>query len=343
MPKHTDRVTLGSSGLETTVLGLGTVPLANYLSPLSDEDARATLDRVWDLGLRLYDTAPLYGYGTAERRVGDMLAERPRDEFVVSTKVGRLLRADVPPAPEQFEGPGGEDMFKDTPDLNVKHDYSYDGAMRSLEESLERLGLDRVDLVLVHDPDNFPEFYRQTVEGAFPALAKLRDEGVISGIGVGINQAEMLVDFANDADFDCFLLAGRYSLLDHQSTLDCGLLDVVKAKNIGIMLGGVYNSGLLAKPDANATFNYTDAPAEMVDRAKRLQAVCERHQVPLMAAAIQFPVAEPGISALLTGVRTPAEIEQNVEMFEFDIPAALWQDLRTEGLVAESVVLPGEG
>ena len=169
----------------------------------------------------------------------------------------------------------------------------------------------------------------------------MRDEGVISGIGVGINQAEMLVDFANDADFDCFLLAGRYSLLDHQSTLDCGLLDVVKAKNIGIMLGGVYNSGLLAKPEAGATFNYTDAPAEVIDRAKQLQAVCERHNVPLMAAAIQFPVAEPGISAVLSGVRTPAEIEQNIEMFEFDIPADLWQDLRNEGLVSEQARLPG--
>ena len=342
MPKHTDRVTLGSSGLETTVMGLGTVPLANYLAPMSDEEARATLDRVWDLGVRLYDTAPFYGAGMAERRLGEMLADRPRDEFVLSTKVGRLLRADVPPAPEQSMGPGGQDVFIDTPDLNVKHDYSYDGAMRSLEESLERLGLDRVDLVLVHDPDNFPEFYQQTIDGLFPALAKLRDEGVISGIGVGINQAEMLVDFANDADFDCFLLAGRYSLLDHQSTLDCGLLDVVKAKNIGIMLGGVYNSGLLAKPEAGATFNYTDAPPEVIERAQQLQAVCERHGVPLMAAAVQFPVAEPGISAVLTGVRTPAEIEQNIEMFEFDIPPELWQDLRNERLVADDVALPGE-
>jgi D-threo-aldose 1-dehydrogenase len=340
MVKPTDRVVLGSSGLETTALGLGTVPLANYLEPLSDEQARATVDRVWELGVRLYDTAPFYGAGMAERRLGEALAERPRDEFVLATKIGRLLRDDVPPAPEQSEGPGGKSMFIDTPELNVKHDYSYDGAMRSLEESLERLGLDRVDLVLVHDPDNFPEFYQQTIDGAFPALAKLRSEGVISGIGVGINQAEMLVDFARDADFDCFLLAGRYSLLDHQSTIDCGLLDVVKERNIGIMLGGVYNSGLLARPEPGVTFNYTTAPAELIERAKKLQAVCNRYDVPLMAAAIQFPFAEKGISAVLTGVRSPAEIEENVRMLEVEIPSDLWQELRAEGLLSADAALP---
>lgn len=340
MANHTNEVVLGSSNLRTSAMGLGTVPLGNYLAPMTDEEAEALVDAVWDHGVRLYDTAPFYGSGLSERRLGEALSKRSRDEYVLSTKVGRLLRADVPPAKEQFSGPGDKSMFVDIPALNVQHDYSYDGAMRSVEESLVRLGADRIDLVLIHDPDNFPEFYRQSVDGAFVALAKLRDEGVISGVGVGINQAQMLVDYTRDTDMDCFLLAGRYSLLDHTSTIETGLLDAVKKNNVGIMLGGVYNSGLLARPEAGVTFNYTTAPADIIARAQALQAVCDRHEVPLMAAAIQFPLSEPGISAVLTGVRSPAEIDQNVEMMNTPIPNELWGDLRAEGLVHEAALTP---
>lgn len=340
MAKHTRGIVLGSTGLRTTAMGLGTVPLGNYLGAMTDDEAEALVDAVWDQGVRLFDTAPFYGSGLAERRLGAALAKRPRDEYVLVTKVGRLLRDDVPPAPEQFAGPGGKSMFFDIPALNVQHDYSYDGALRSVEESLVRMGLDRVDVVLIHDPDNFPEFYQQSVDGAFPALAKLRDEGVISGVGVGINQAEMLVDYTRDTDMDCFLLAGRYSLLDHESTIETGLLDAVKRNDVGIMLGGVYNSGLLARPEAGVTFNYTTAPADLIARAQALQAVCDRHDVPLMAAAIQFPLAEPGISTVLTGVRSPAEIEQNVAMMNVPIPVELWSDLRAEGFIHESALTP---
>lgn len=338
--RHTRQVRFGSTELHTTTMGLGTVPLGNYLETMTDEEAVALVDAVWDHGVRLFDTAPFYGSGIAERRLGEALAKRPREEYVLITKVGRLLREDAPPAPEQFAGPGGRSMFLDIPPLNVKHDYSYDGAMRSVEESLERMGADRFDVVLIHDPDNFPEFYRQSVEGAFPALAKLRDEGVISGVGVGINQAEMLVDYTRDTDMDVFLLAGRYSLLDHESTITSGLLDAVKRDDIAIMLGGVYNSGLLARPDVGATFNYTTAPTDLVERARALQAVCDRHDVPLMAAAIQFPLAEPGITTILTGVRSIPEIDQNVEMMNVPIPAALWDELRAEGFVHESAPTP---
>jgi D-threo-aldose 1-dehydrogenase len=342
MGKHTREVVLGSSGLRTTALGLGTVPLGNYLGALSDDEAEALVDAVWDQGVRLFDTAPFYGSGLAERRLGAALAKRPRDEFTLVTKVGRLLRSDVPPAKEQFAGPGGKSMFYDIPDLNVQHDYSYDGALRSVEESLERMGMDRVDLVLIHDPDNFPEFYQQSVEGAFPALARLRDEGSISGVGVGINQAQMLVDYVRDTDMDCFLLAGRYSLLDHASTIETGLLEAVKREDVGIMLGGVYNSGLLARPESGVTFDYTTAPSELIERAQALQTVCDRHDVPLMAAAIQFPLAEPGISAVLTGVRSPAEIVQNVEMMNIPIPGALWSDLRAEGFIHDAALTPAD-
>jgi D-threo-aldose 1-dehydrogenase len=340
MEKHTREVVLGSSGLRTTALGLGTVPLGNYLGALTDDEAEALVDAVWDQGVRLFDTAPFYGSGLAERRLGAALAKRPRDEFTLVTKVGRLLRSDVPPAKEQFAGPGGKSMFYDIPDLNVQHDYSYDGALRSVEESLERMGMDRVDLVLIHDPDNFPEFYQQSVDGAFPALARLREEGSISGVGVGINQAQMLVDYVRDTDMDCFLLAGRYSLLDHASTIETGLLEAVKREDVGIMLGGVYNSGLLARPESGVTFDYTTAPTDLVERAQALQAVCDRHEVPLMAAAIQFPLAEPGISAVLTGVRSPAEIAQNVEMMNVPIPVELWSELRAEGFIHDAALTP---
>jgi D-threo-aldose 1-dehydrogenase len=340
MEKHTREVVLGSSGLRTTALGLGTVPLGNYLGALTDDEAEALVDAVWDQGVRLFDTAPFYGSGLAERRLGAALAKRPRDEFTLVTKVGRLLRSDVPPAKEQFAGPGGKSMFYDIPDLNVQHDYSYDGALRSVEESLERMGMDRVDLVLIHDPDNFPEFYQQSVDGAFPALARLREEGSISGVGVGINQAQMLVDYVRDTDMDCFLLAGRYSLLDHASTIETGLLEAVKREDVGIMLGGVYNSGLLARPESGVTFDYTTAPTALIERAQALQAVCDRHEVPLMAAAIQFPLAEPGISAVLTGVRSSAEIAQNVEMMNIPIPVELWSELRAEGFIHDAALTP---
>lgn len=336
MPDHTDHVTLGSSGLVTTKLGFGAGPLGGMFRPIPEETAQATLERAWEHGIRLYDTAPFYGYGRSEQRVGRMLADKPRDEVVVTTKVGKLLRTDASVKAEQFAGPGGSNLFADAPDLNVEYDYSSDGARRSLEESLDRLGLDRVDHLSVHDPD---DFYEEAIDGALPALAALRSEGVISSIGIGINQAELLERFVRNADLDLVLLAGRYSLLD-QSALDTGLFDAVRERDTAIMLGGVYNSGILARPEPGATFNYTTAPEHLVDKARKLQAVCDRYEVPLMAAAIQFPLFNPAVSVVLTGVRSPEEIDENVRMFRFEVPEDLWAELRAEGLVDERAFLP---
>ena len=333
---HTEHVTLGSSGLKATRLGLGAGPLGGMFTPITDEVAAAALDGAWESGIRLFDTAPFYGYGRSERRVGRMLAERPRDEFVLTTKVGKLLREDATVKAEQFAGPGGTNLFAEAPDLNVEYDYSGEGAKRSLEESLERLGLDRVDHLSVHDPD---DFYEEAIDGALPAMAELRSQGVISSIGIGINQAELLERFVRNADLDTVLLAGRYSLLD-QSALSTGLFEAVEERNTAIMLGGVYNSGVLAKPEPGATFNYTTAPTEMITKAQAIQTVCTRYDVPLMAAAIQFPLANPAITVVLTGVRSPEEIEENVRMFSHPIPTDLWAELRAEGLIDERAPLP---
>lgn len=336
MPDHTERVRLGSSGLEPTRLAFGGGPIGNMFAPIPEPDADHALQTAWDLGIRLFDTAPFYGYGLSEQRVGRMLADKPRDEVVVTTKVGKLLREDATVKAEQHAGPGGTNMFQGAPDLNVEYDYSGEGVKRSLEESLERLGLERVDALNVHDPE---EFVEEALDGALPALAELRSQGVISSIGVGINHADVLERFVRNADLDAVLLAGRYSLLD-QSALDTGLFDAVRTNDVGIMLGGVYNSGILAKPEPGATFNYTTAPEELIERAKAIQAVCDRYDVPLMAAAIQFPLANPAVSLVLTGVRSAAEIEQNVQMFNHPIPTELWQELRAEGLIDERAFLP---
>ena len=334
MVDHRRSVTIGKTGLTTTLLGLGTGPLGGMFQPVTDDQAHDTVTRAWDLGIRMFDTAPYYGYGSSEQRLGSVLRDRPRDEFVLATKVGKLLRPDVPPTAEQYIS--GENMFQGAPELNVKLDYSRQGVLTSLEESFERLGIDRVDIVHVHDPD---EHYEEVLDGAYPALEQLRSEGVIKGISAGMNQAEMLERFARNADFDCFLLAGRYSLLD-QGALDTGLFELVEERDIGILLGGVYNSGILARPEPGATFNYVPAPPELIDRAKQLQAVCDRYDVPLMAAAIQFPLGQPAVDVVLTGARSPAEIEENVRMLEHPVASDLWQELRHEGLLHERATVP---
>ncbi|WP_159622054.1 aldo/keto reductase [Ruania rhizosphaerae] len=336
MQRQQQQVILGSSGLSATRLGLGGGPLGNMFAPIGEDDARAALERAWDLGVRLYDTSPFYGYGTSERRFGRMLADKPREEFVLSTKVGKMLRADVEPKAEQFVD--GEPFFRDVPALNVEYDYSGDGVRRSIEQSLERLGLDRIDHVNVHDPD---DFFEEAINGAIPALVQLRSEGVIGSVGIGINQADLLERFVREADLDLVLLAGRYSLLD-QAALSTTLFEATQQTNTAIMLGGVYNSGLLVRPEVGARFNYEAAPTPLIDRAQALAAICDRHDVPLMAAAIQFPLAHPAITAVLTGVRAAVEIEENVRMLNHHIPAQLWADIRASGLVHEEAVLPDE-
>jgi D-threo-aldose 1-dehydrogenase len=281
---------------------------------VTDDEAHRTVEAAWDAGIRLFDTAPLYGSGLSERRLGAVLSSKPRDEYVLTTKVGRLLRADAPPDPEQ--------SFKGTPPLNPVFDFSYDGVMRSVEESLERLGLDRVDVLLIHDPDNH---YDESLHGAYRALDRLRAEGSIKAVGAGMNQAEMLARFARDASFDCFLLAGRYTLLDRTGARE--LLPLCVERGIGIIAGGVFNSGILADPDAQPRFNYRPAPPGLVRRARELKAICGRRGVDLKSAALQFPLRHPAVAAVLLGPRSVAQLEENLEMFETRIPEDLWQEL----------------
>jgi D-threo-aldose 1-dehydrogenase len=317
-----------AEGLDVTAIGLGTAPLGGLFSPVSDADAEATIERAWSLGVRFFDTAPLYGFGLAERRLGHFLRRQERDSFAISTKVGRLLRP-AAAAPE-------DDHYKATPAERPQFDFSYDGVMRSVEESLARLGLDRVDVLLVHDPD---DHYEDAVAGAFRALRRLRDDGTVKAIGAGMNQSEMLARFAEAAPADCFLLAGRYTLLD-QGALTT-LFPICRAKSIGVILGGIYNSGILANPRAGAKFNYEDADAALVARALALEALCRKHGTELKAAAVQFCMAHPAVTVALQGARTAAEVSDNIAMAERSVPFAFWQELRERRLVDAAAPLPG--
>jgi len=321
------RSRLGS--LDVTSIGLGSAPLGGLFSPVSDAAASATLERGWSAGIRFYDTAPLYGFGLAERRLGAFLRQHPRDSYVISTKVGRLLRAPDDAAVE-------DDYYKSGQRERPVFDFSYDGVMRSVEESLGRLGLDRVDVLLVHDPD---DHYDEAVTGAFRALQRLRSDGTVKAIGAGMNQSEMPVRFAEAVPVDCFLLAGRYTLLD-QGALDA-LFPLCQARGIGILLGGIYNSGILANPRTGAKFNYEDADAALVARAIELDELCRKHGTALKAAALQFCMAHPAVTVAVMGARNADEVADNIAMSESRVPQAFWQELRARNLVDARAPLPG--
>ena len=310
-----------------TRLGLGTAPLAGLFEAVPENQALAVIERSWEAGIRLYDTAPLYGHGLAEIRVGRVLRKKPRQEFTLASKVGRLLRADAPPEPGQ--------SYRGTPPVNPIFDFSYDGVMRSVEESLERLGLDRIDILHIHDPDNH---FREALAGAYKALDQLRRDGVIGAVSAGMNQAEMLTRFAREANFDCFLLAGRYTLLDQVALKE--LLPVCLARGVAIIAGGVYNSGILANPKPGAHYDYVVAPAALIERAQRIGAVCARHGVPLKAAAIQFPLGHPAVTCVVVGCRSVAQLDESIAMFELEIPPSMWQELKHEGLLSPEVPTP---
>jgi|SRR5579862_129430 len=287
-------------------LGLGTAPIGGLYEAVDDETAHAVVERAWELGVRYFDTAPLYGSGLAERRLGAALAGKPRSELVVSTKVGRLLR------------PGDSDWLG-APPLVSYFDFSFDAALRSLDGSLERLALDRVDIAFVHDPDDHIE---KALSGAFAALRRLREEGAVRAIGVGANHTDVLCRFAREADPDCFLLAGRYTALDRSAAGQ--LLPLCEEHGIAVIAGGVFNSGVLAGGD---TFDYETAPPDVVARVERLRETCARHGVPLPAAAVQFPLRHPVVEAVLVGCRTPEELAEDVRLANRDLPDALWDEL----------------
>jgi D-threo-aldose 1-dehydrogenase len=315
---------------EWPAYGMGTAALGNLYEEVDEDRAVETVLRAYEAGLRRFDTAPLYGFGLAEARLGRAVRAGNLSDVSVATKVGRLLRpADHPDAAQRA-------MWKGVPDdVDCIFDFSRDGAYLSLEESVRRLGVDRIDTVFIHDPD---DHFAEAIAGAYPALHELRDDGVVQAIGVGMNQASLLARFAREGDFDCFLVAGRYTLLD-QTALD-ELLPLCEARGIAVIIGGVYNSGVLAHPTPGATFDYQPAMAGVVARAKALNDVCARHGVPLKAAALQFPLAHPAVRTVLLGPRSPAELEDNLRMTQVSIPADLWSELRHEGLLPEHAPVP---
>ena len=331
---------VGHTAVTVTRLGFGGAPIGGLFSAVTDADAIATVRRAWELGIRYFDTAPLYGYGASERRMGASLASVPREEFTISTKVGRLIRpsdalpdgADV----DRQELDRQENAFYvGTGPVRPVFDYSYDGVLRSMEESLERLGLERLDIAFIHDPD---DHWEAAIGGAYPALERLRADGVVRAIGAGMNQSAMLARFAREGDFDVFLLAGRYTLLDQSALTD--LLPICEEKEISVVVGGVMNSGILADPRPGSHFDYAPAAIEVVERAGRLAAICARHGVPLRAAAVQFPLGHPAVVSVVAGVRRIDHLEEYPALMSEPIPAALWAELRHEGLLVAGVPTP---
>ncbi|MFJ9127279.1 aldo/keto reductase [Streptomyces sp. NPDC102340] len=313
------RVPLGRSAAWTTPLAFGGAGVGNLFRAIDDEEAARVLESAWDEGFRTYDTAPHYGLGLSERRLGDALRARPRDTYTLSTKVGRVL--DPLPAPH------GDDLahgFAVPATHRRRQDFTADGVRRSLEDSLGRLGLDRVDIVYLHDPDDHE---RQALDEAYPALEQLRAEGLIRAIGVGMNQSAMPTRFVRDTDIDVVLLAGRYTLLDQSARDD--LLPQALRRHVSVVAGGVFNSGLLAAPCPDSTYDYATAPAHLLDQALHLQEVCGRHGVPLRAAAARFPLGHPAVAGVLLGLSSTEQVHDAAAQFRRPIPDAMWRDLKT--------------
>ncbi|MGP3956212.1 aldo/keto reductase [Nonomuraea sp. 3N208] len=300
--------------------GLGGAPIGNLFQEVTDEQARATVDAAWDSGVRLFDTAPHYGLGLSERRLGAALAGRPG--YVLSTKVGRLL------VPSSRSG-RDQEGFDVPAALERVWDFSRDGVRRSLEESLVRLGLPAVHIALIHDPDDHVE---QALAEAYPALAELRAEGVLQAIGLGMNQWQVPLRFVQETDIDVVMLAGRYTLLD-QSGLP--LLDACAERGVRVLAAGVFNSGILATDRPTGTYNYLPAPEPLVERATRIAGVCRRHGVSLPQAAIAFPLRHPAIATVVLGARAPEEVTTNAALWSRPVPEALWEELESEGLLSQ--------
>ncbi|WP_375425413.1 aldo/keto reductase [uncultured Friedmanniella sp.] len=312
------------TGVALTELGFGAAVIGNLYTATPEEVATEAVTAAWDGGLRYFDTAPHYGLGLSERRLGRGLRGRPRAECVVSSKVGRLLVANEHPTGRD------DDIFEVPGDLRRVRDYSRDGVRRSIEDTLARTGLDRLDVVYVHDPD---EYWPQAADEAMPALAELRDAGVVGAIGAGMNSTAMLTRFLRETAADVVMLAGRYTLLD-QSGLD-DVLPAATELGKSVVAVGVFNSGLLARaePAAGAAYDYAPAPPALLDRARRIAAVCGRHATTLPAAAIAFPLAHPAVVNVTLGMRTAGEVRTNLDHYARDVPVGVWEELRSEGLL----------
>ncbi|MFI6638422.1 aldo/keto reductase [Streptomyces sp. NPDC050504] len=316
--RHT---TLGRSTVRVSELSFGAAGIGNLRAPVDPELAAATLDAAWDAGIRYFDTAPHYGLGLSERRVGEALRGRPRAEFTVSTKVGRILEP-VAPGAAPADGTDLANGFAVPATHSRRWDFSAEGVRRSITESLERLGLDRIDIVYLHDPDDHAD---AAFHQAYPELEKLRAEGVVGAIGAGMNQAGMLARFVRDTDVDAVLCAGRCTLID-RTALD-ELLPEAAARGKSVVVGGVFNSGLLADPRPGTTYDYAPAPRHLVEHALRLKRTAEGHGVPLRAAALRFPLGQPAVAGVLVGARSPQEVRDAAELLRTPVPDALWAEL----------------
>lgn len=327
--RHT---TLGRGAVPVTALSFGSAGIGGLYTPVPAEQAAEAVDAAWDAGIRYFDTAPHYGIGLAERRLGEALRTRDRAEYTLSTKVGRVLE----PVRAAAGEPAGDDLangFAVPATHRRVWDFSADGVRRSIEDSLDRLGLDRIDIAYLHDPDDHGD---EAFTQAYPALERLRSEGVLGAIGAGMNQTAMLSRFVRDTDVDAVLCAGRFTLLDSSALTD--LLPEAAARGTSVVVGGVFNSGLLADPRPGARYDYTAAPADLLDRALRMDAVTRRHGVPLRAAALHYPLRHPAVASVLVGTRSADEVRDAAAQFARTIPDDLWAELRAEGLLTEDAV-----
>jgi len=329
----------GRVGFDITDMGFGAAPIGNFLKPIPEEEAGAMVERAWQAGMRYFDTAPYYGHGLSELRLGHYLRWKPRHEFVVSSKVGRVLtaarREDIDFKP-----------WVDGAPFRSRFDYSYDGTMRSFEDSLQRLGLGYIDILFIHDADVFTHgaemqkvYFRQAMDGCYRALIKLREQGLVKAIGVGVNNWEVMLDFMKAGDFDTLLVAGRYTLLE-QDALD-ELLPLCERRGTALVIGGGFNGGILATgARPGAKWNYAPAPEAIMEKVRKIEAVCARHAVPLGAAALQFLLAHPAVASHVPGTRTVQQMNQNLELVAHPIPGAFWQDLKAQGLLRQDAPTP---
>ena len=329
----------GRVNLEVTDMGFGAAPIGNFLRPITEEVSDAMVQRAWNHGMCYFDTAPYYGHGLSEVRLGQSLRWKARDEFVVSSKVGRVLKS----------AKRSSINFSPWVDAlpNVCHfDYTYDGTMRSFEDSLQRLGLEHIDILFIHDADVFTHgeaqqkiYFKQAMEGCYPALVKLREQGAVKAIGVGVNNWDVMLDFMKAGDFDCLLMAGRYTLLE-QEPLD-ELMPLCEQRGAAIVIGGGLNSGILATGAVpGAKYNYAPAPEPIMERVRQIEAVCKTHNVPLPAAALQFLLAHPAVASHVPGTRTVEQMDQNVAWISHPIPSDFWSELKQKGLLRKDAPVP---
>lgn len=331
---------VGRTEVKVSQLGLGSAPLGDFYELLPEAQALATIATAREAGINLFDTSPLYGHGLSEHRFGTVLRQSRRDDFVLSTKVGRYL---VPRAERDID----RGWFKGGLNFQPVTDYGYDATMRAVDQSYHRLGLNRIDILLIHDvdiwthgsPENYARRFDEAMEGAYRALHDMRRDGTVRAIGIGVNEIEPCLQFAAAGDFDCFMLAGRYTLLE-QGALD-ELLPLAEDRGISLLIAGPYNSGILASgTGGTAKYNYKDAPAGVLESVRRIEAVCERHGVELAAAALQFPLAHRAVASVVPGAVKPDEVRQNIALMSLPTPAAFWDDLREQSLIRDDAPTP---